>query len=296
VNVENEGEPVIATGSSISEPSSIESDESFLPQVGFSWAISDAHEIFGAYAENMRAFVSAATSGPFSTTQDGFEAIQDTLQPETSETVELGWRFRNHNFQGVVSAYYVTFDDRLLGISLGPGIVGSPSALANVGEVETTGFEAGLLWEPVENWSVYGSYSYTDSQYEDDVVDGEGNVTPIAGNTVVDTPENMLKGEIAYDNDRFFARLGFDYIDARYFTFQNDQEVDSRTLLDLSLGYRLRDLGIVDQLTLQLNATNLTDEEYVSTLGSNGFGNSGDRQTLLAGAPRQYFLTLDARF
>jgi iron complex outermembrane receptor protein len=106
----------------------------------------------------------------------------------------------------------------------------------------------------------------------------------------------MLKGEIAFDNGRLFARLGFDYIDNRYFTYLNDQEVDSRTLLDLSLGYRLRDLGIVDQLTLQLNATNLTDEDYISTVGSGGYGNSGDRQTLLTGAPRQYFLMLDARF
>lgn len=296
IKVENEGVPIIATGNAINVASAIEAEETFLPQAGFTWALSETNEIFGSYAENMRAFVSAATSGPFSTTQDGFDAIVDTLDPETSQTVELGWRFRNHSFQGVLAAYYVTFDDRLLGISLGSSIVGSPSALANVGEVKTTGFEAGLLWEPIQNWSVFGSYSYTDSTYEDDVVAGDGTVTLTAGNTVVDTPENMLKGEIAYDNGQLFARLGFDYIDKRYFTYLNDQEVDSRTLLDLSLGYRLRDFGIVDQLTLQLNATNLTDEEYISTVGSGGFGNSGDRQTLLTGAPRQYFLMLDARF
>lgn len=296
IKVENEGVPIVATGNAINVASSIEAEETFLPQAGFTWALSDANEIFGSYAENMRAFVSAATSGPFSTTQDGFDAIVDTLKPETSQTVELGWRFRNDTFQGVLAAYYVTFDDRLLGITLGPSIVGAPSALANVGEVKTTGFEAGLLWEPVENWSIFGSYSYTDSTYEDDVVAGDGTITPTAGKTVVDTPENMLKGEIAFDNGRLFARLGFDYIDNRYFTYLNDQEVDSRTLLDLSLGYRLRDLGIVDQLTLQLNATNLTDEDYISTVGSGGYGNSGDRQTLLTGAPRQYFLMLDARF
>ena len=35
-------------------------------------------------------------------------------------------------------------------------------------------------------------------------------------------------------------------------------------------------------IEFQLNATNLTDNDYVSTIGSNGFGNSGDNQTLLA--------------
>jgi iron complex outermembrane receptor protein len=38
---------------------------------------------------------------------------------------------------------------------------------------------------------------------------------------------------------------------------------------------------------------------YISTVGSNGFVNAdpnGTTQTLLVGAPRQYFVTLKARF
>ena len=296
VKVENEGEPIIATGSAINQKSSIEADDSFIPQAGLTWALSDNHELFASYAENMRAFVSAATSGPFSTTQNGFNAIVGTLEPETSTTYELGWRFRLGSFQGVASVYQVDFEDRLLAVSLGSSIVGAPSALANVGKVETTGFELGLLWEPIENFSVFGSYSYTDSTYEDDVVSGTGAVTPTGGKTVVDTPENMLKGEVAYDNGSLFAKVGFDYIDERYFTYLNDQKVESRTLVDLTVGYRLGDLGFMRGLTLQGNVANATDEKYISTVGSGGFGNSGDRQTLLPGAPRQYFITLDGRF
>jgi iron complex outermembrane receptor protein len=47
---------------------------------------------------------------------------------------------------------------------------------------------------------------------------------------------------------------------------------------------------------LQINATNLFDRTYVATIGSNGFGNSGDNQTLLAGAPRQVFATIKVGF
>ena len=88
----------------------------------------------------------------------------------------------------MISAYYVQFDDRLLAISLGAGIVGAPSALANVGKVETTGIEIGLLWEPIPDWSVFGSYSFNDSQYQDDVVSGTGAVTATAGKQAVDSP------------------------------------------------------------------------------------------------------------
>jgi iron complex outermembrane receptor protein len=42
--------------------------------------------------------------------------------------------------------------------------------------------------------------------------------------------------------------------------------------------------------------TNLTNKKYVATIGSNGFTASGDNQTLLAGAPRQFFVSLKKGF
>ena len=35
--------------------------ESFLPQVGFTWALSDDSELFASYSKNMRAFAAART-------------------------------------------------------------------------------------------------------------------------------------------------------------------------------------------------------------------------------------------
>ena len=58
-------------------------------------------------------------------------------------------------------------------------------------------------------------------------------------------------------------------------------------------------MGFVEQLSIQADVTNLTDEEYFSTIDSNGFTNSdpgGTTQTLLLGAPRQYFISLKAKF
>lgn len=43
----------------------------------------------------------------------------------------------------------------------------------------------------------------------------------------------------------------------------------------------------------------MTNEEYFSTIDSNGFVNSepnGTTQTLLLGAPREFFVSLRARF
>ena len=54
--------------------------------------------------------------------------------------------------------------------------------------------------------------------------------------------------------------------------------------------------GEEQQFEIQLNVSNLFDKDYVGTINSAGTGNSGDRQTLLVGAPRQFFATLKAGF
>jgi iron complex outermembrane receptor protein len=67
--------------------------------------------------------------------------------------------------------------------------------------------------------------------------------------------------------------------------------------VNLGLGYRLGNVGFFRELTAQLDVTNLFDEEYISTVGSGGFVNSdpgGTAQTLLPGAPQQWFFSLKA--
>jgi iron complex outermembrane recepter protein len=143
---------------------------------------------------------------------------------------------------------------------------------------------------------VFASYSYTDATYRDDVVNAAGVVVAATdGKTVVDTPKHLLRGELAYDSDGPFGRIGANYMSKRFFNYLNDRSVGSRLLVDATIGYRF-DVGARAPVELQLNATNLFDKRYVSTIGSNGFGNSGDNQTLLAGAPQQFFVTLRAGF
>ena len=80
----------------------------------------------------------------------------------------------------------------------------------------------------------------------------------------------------------------------RYFTYENDQSVPGRVLVDATVGVRLNIDG--RKFELQGNATNLFDKKYIATIGSNGFGNRGDNQTLLVGAPQQFFVTLKTKF
>ena len=271
----------------------ITSEDNFLPQVGFNWSVGDG-EVFGGYTENMRAFTLAPAA---SQTQSGFDFIKANTDPESSKTTELGYRYKNGAFQGVVAAYYVKFDDRLLGLSSGAGIIGNPSVIKNVGSVTTKGVEFAGSYAFTDEWTLFGSYAFNDSTYDDDVVDAT-LPAPIltGGKTVVNAPEHLLKADLGYDNGSLYGKLSVAYTGSRYFSYDNLAEVDGYTLVDLTAGYRLGGNDMLDGTELQLNVTNLMDEEYVSTVGTNGFGTGSDGQTLMVGSPRQVFATIRKTF
>ena len=290
--VNNESDPRIQGSLAAGK---IKSQDWFQPHAGVAYKLTDKAEIFGGFTQVTRAFVSSATSGPFATTQAGFNALVTRgLKPESSDTFELGARYNDNVFNGVIGVYYVNFRNRLLGVQTGAGIVGNPAILQNVGSVRSLGFEAAGDVRLGGGMTLFASYSYTGATYRENVITPTA-VIATKGKEVVDTPKHLLRGEFAYDNDAFFGRVGANYMSKRYFNYLNDRSVPSRVLVDATVGYRL-DAGLRAPLELQLNATNLFGIDYVSTIGSNGFGNSGDNQTLLAGSPRQVFVTLKAGF
>lgn len=290
--VNNESDPRIQGSLAAGK---IKSQDWFQPHAGVAYKLTDKAEIFGGFTQVTRAFVSSATSGPFSTTQAGFNAlIARGLKPESSDTFELGARYNDNVFNGVIGVYYVNFRNRLLGVQTGAGIVGNPAILQNVGSVRSLGFEAAGDVRLGGGLTLFASYSYTGATYRDNVITPTA-VIATKGKEVVDTPKHLLRGEVAYDSDAFFGRVGANYMSKRYFNYLNDRSVPGRVLVDATVGYRL-DAGLRAPLELQLNATNLFGKDYVATIGSNGFGNSGDNQTLLAGSPRQIFVTLKAGF
>ena len=127
------------------------------------------------------------------------------LKPEESDTYELGARYNDSVFNGVIGIYYVNFRNRLLGVQTGAGIVGNPAILQNVGSVRSIGFEAAGDLRLGGGLTLFASYSYTDASYRDDVVTPTA-IIPTKGKDVVDTPKHLLRGEIAYDSDSFFGR------------------------------------------------------------------------------------------
>ncbi|MBS3895759.1 TonB-dependent receptor [Silanimonas sp.] len=278
----------------------IEASDNFLPQIGARFEIAPGFELFGSYAENMAAFRAGAGGSPFAASQAAFTALRGNLRPETSTTLEGGVRWGNDAVQTSLTLYSVDFQDRLLSIAQCVGILGCPAALANVGDVETRGVEAAIDWSLGQGLSVFGSISHNESTYASDYLDGT-TVVRTNGKTVVDSPELLMNVELRWQRDGWEARVGAKYTDERFITFLNDAKVPDYWVTDASLSYDFGAIGWARELKATFNVTNLFDEEYFATVGTNGFLASypnwvGGFHTLSAGAPRQMFLTLQGRF
>lgn len=274
----------------------LSAEKSFLPQAGVNYAISKDDEVFASASKNMRAF-QPGVSGPFSQTQVAFDAGVSKLKPETSVNLDLGYRFKRADIQGSLAVYSARFDDRQLSVATCAGIVGCPSTLVNVGKVDTKGVEAIGVWKINRELSWFNSATFNDSKYKSDYMDGK-TLVAVSGKQVVDAPRVLFNTEVSYENAGWFTRVGAKYTGQRYYTYTNDASVPSFWLANLSAGYKLKSLGGLKDLTLQANVTNLFDKKYLSSIGTNGFTASDANQTLqsmLTGAPRQVFISLNGK-
>ncbi|POP97867.1 TonB-dependent receptor, partial [Pseudomonas syringae pv. syringae] len=153
-------------------------------------------------------------------------------------------------------------------------------------------------WKPTSYLQWYNSASINRSTYDDNYVQN-GVTIPTAGKTTVDTPKRMLASEIAFNYAGWNVNLRGKYTGERFYTYTNDQGFGGYTSFDAGAGYEFGQVSMLQSLKLSLNVTNLTDKRYFASTGTNGYVASdpnGYNQTMVVGAPRQTFLSLDVKF
>lgn len=271
----------------------------FLPQAGLNYKLDARNELFASAAKNIRAYRGVVKGGasPFDTTQAGFDAIKDNIKPESSVTLEGGWRYRDQAVETSLTLYHVTFKNRLLALQQGSAIAGNASVLSNVGKVETKGVEAFVAWQPLRNLKWSNSLSYNNSQYKDDFT-SDGVTYASAGKQVADAPKWIAFTQLAYDNGVWSGQVGANYIGKRYYTFVNDNSVSGYTLVDAGGGYRWKTTGWASEVRVRAGVSNLFDKKYYA-IGDNPFpasDPSGQSYNILAGAPRTAYVTVGATF
>jgi iron complex outermembrane recepter protein len=272
----------------------------FLPEAGARWAIAPGHEVYVSYAENMAMFQGGFKLGPQSVTQPVWNVQGATLVPETSRTIDGGYRYVTDDLQLSLAGYHVNFDNRLLQYNPCPTNQqqnpGCGNSFHNAGSVTSNGAELGVQWQPLPWLNWYNSASYDATTYDQNLnfCTTTCVLYATAGKQQVDTPKQLLASVLTVKQDGYWASLQAKFTGRRYYTYTNDQGFGAYTTLDLGLGYDFGAIGGLSGAKLALNVTNLTDLRYASNFDNSVFAPNDPTGSILvahASAPRQFFLT-----
>jgi iron complex outermembrane receptor protein len=284
---------------------SLKAKDNFLPEVGVRWKVAPGHELFASYAENMAMFQGGFKLGPQSVSQAIWDLQGKTLKPETSKSLEGGYRYVSGKLQATLTGYYVKFHNRLLQYNPCPTNQqqnpGCGNSFHNAGSVTSKGVELGVLYKPTSWLSWYNSASINKSTYDDDLnwCTTTCVLYATAGKQQVDTPKQMYSSVLTLREGGFSASLQGKYTGRRYYTYTNDQSFKGYTTFDFGMGYEFRDIGFVKHPKLSLNVTNLTDKRYASNFDNSVFAPNDPTGTILvfhSSAPRQFFGTISGAF
>ncbi|MBW8858850.1 MAG: TonB-dependent receptor, partial [Caulobacter sp.] len=276
-----------------------------LPNIGANYRFGEHSQLFGSYSES--------TSLPRTDNLYTVFRLADgsvgnsTVQPETSKTLEGGYRYQKSAVIFSASAWTTQFKNRIVSsYDQENGVFID----RNVGEVKQWGIDAGLGFSPDERLNTYFSVSYNDSEVQDNINVGGTAVYPGAGlaagyvptkgKELVETPHLTFSTRLQYEvieGLTFGAQAK--YVGERWATDTNDLKVPSYVTTDLDAKYTLKKFGYKNS-SIQLNVINLFDKNYYGSIGSQTTANPSapgyGRAFAQVGAPRTVTVTLRAGF
>jgi len=235
-------------------------DSKVVPRLGLVYMIQPDWSVYGSYTESFRPNTSIAAP------------IGD-LPPEEGKAYEIGSKFQNDYLTATVAVFNINKKNVQTSEQCG-----TETCTRVSGEVQSRGLEADITGQINENWSITGSYAYTDTEVlEDPILKGQ----PLDGVSKHTAAVYLTRdfGHVGIGNlragagARYASRWGVnDGTGVEYY-------LPSSKVADAFVAYKMK----LDErdLTLQLNLKNMFDERYYTS--ASGLGSPA----IVIGEPRQ---------
>ena len=280
-----------------------------LPSFGAKYNLDAEKSVFFNVAENFRAPSNFVLSNLLTggTVVNGVLTGATLRNPvvgiETSTNFDIGYRLQNKDTTFSSSVFVVNFKDR---IAAAWDPVSLSSLDYNVGNVTMKGAEIEMGQKLNQNFSVYGSLTYTESLMKQDLKVSTTLTEATAGKQMPDTPKIMAALALSYKNGPLFGQLTAKHTGKAFSTLVNDQSMDAYSLWNLTVGYKLPETTFFKSPEIRLNVDNLTNAEYkrISSPSGSSFTTralalgtlAGSNPSYNIGAPRFTSVTLRSDF
>ncbi|WP_444941176.1 TonB-dependent receptor domain-containing protein [Microbulbifer sp. ZKSA004] len=253
-----------------SSDASVDSDSDILLSAGLIWETPlEGAELFAGYAENFKAIGDSVLERP--------DSDLDNIEPETSETTELGLRYTADNFSATATYFQNDFENRIIFLdnntSAGNNyLIGTNGTYFNAGGIESDGLELFLDYDLSETLNLYTSYTLLDTTYigsGNSAVDETQGITP--GNDVVGKADQLYVIGLDWNSEIFYGGISSKFTGDRFVDLDNSWTADSYVVVDAYLGMNLGEFSpALRGANLNLVINNLLDEDYLGTVVSGG--------------------------
>ncbi len=140
------------------------------------------------------------------------------------------------------------------------------------GRQRVQGFELGVSGKVTEQWEVFAAYTALSSK----IVESK-NAAEL-GNELSNTPNNSFNVWTTYQLPlNFEVGGGVQFVGDRYSSNANNRQAPSYLLFDLMAAYHVN-----ENITLRLNGYNLSDQEYIDSVGGGHFIPGAGRSAVLS--------------
>ncbi|MEO8016793.1 MAG: TonB-dependent receptor [Pseudomonadota bacterium] len=251
-----------------------------LPNLGLSFQPWEKQQFYLSYAEGLSA---PRTDNLYSVRRltDG-SVGHPTPESETTKAYDFGWRLNSSKTMASVALWKVDYTNRIV-TSFDPDL--GISVDRNVGDVKIEGVDMQVGQRLGSAVSLSASASYTTSDLQSNLLNAlivnpvtllpDRLFIPLKGKELVETPKwtFALRADFEVTENWHFGLQG-KQVEDRFSTDLNDEVSPGYTVFDLDMDYRFKVPGF-ESAEVQLNVSNLLDEQYFGTISSGIGGTPG---------------------
>lgn len=267
--------------------------DDILPNAGIVYRFAEGHSVYASYAEGISV---PRTDNLYQPKRAADGSLNfSTVQPESTKSYDLGYRFRNERAIASIAAWYTDYENRI--VSSRDNDPASPFfgefTERNLGAVKQKGVDAQVGYEVSDQLTVYASASYNTSEVQDNLELTPGNFALTAGKKLVETPMWTYAGRIDWQ-PLPQLRMGFQgkFVDDRFTNDINSESFDSYTVFDVDARYDLTETFGIRNAYVQLNVSNIFEEKYLGNISTSVQGN----RTGSLGSPRTAVISIGTSF
>ncbi|MBB2167736.1 TonB-dependent receptor [Gluconacetobacter aggeris] len=245
-----------------------------LPTAAVRYKINNENQVFVSVATNYRMPTNYALydSGAYNVGTGYSTKASPNQQPEVSISEEAGWRYQGSLISSSLTYFHYNFTDRLFTQTLVDPISGAYwTSNANGGGEHSDGFDFEIGTRPFHNIRPYVSAEYLHAVTDSNLQSSSGKTVdylPTKGKIAPQSPPWQVGFGLDYDDGHRFGSFNLKYVAKQYSTFMNDQKIPGYTRMNIAVGYRFSDFGLMKSPSIRLNLQNITGSKNLTWINS----------------------------